>query len=158
MDLHVVHPFATGSVLDQNGQPYGYFHRIGDCFWNNPHPVWRDDMPNDPLYQPHLLVDNGYGSGPEVFGYTYPEADTCYRVGVHYYHDDGFGPTYPTVRVFVDGAAPIYEETLSVGMKLFSMWDVGKVCCSKKEFQEHTKAPQYTDPVVIENYGRPPIP
>lgn len=158
MDLHVVHPYATGSKKDQDGAPYGYFDSPYDCFWNNAHPVWRDDHADDPLFQPHLDLDDTDGAGPENFTYTFPEVGKCYRVGAHYYNDHGFGLSYPTIRVYVDSNVPIYEKTLAKGMKMLDMWDVGKVCCTDKTFVEHKKAPAYTEPVIVENYSYLSIP
>ncbi len=154
MDLHIVHPLASGSRKDPtSGQPYGYFDGIFDCFWNNFRPVWRTDHASDPQYQPSLALDDTDGAGPEIFTYTIPEPDLCYRVGVHYYDDHGFGASYPTIRVFIDDSTPVYERTLSKAMQTWDMWDVGKVCCTNVQapFQEFNTGGG--GPVIISKYN-----
>jgi len=155
MDLHVVHPYARGDVLDPNGGPYGYFDDTWDCYWSNAHPVWDPPHAADPLYQPNLDRDDTDGAGPENFTYPIPLKDKCLRVGVHYFDDHEYGRSYPTIRVFLDSATPIYEKTLSKGMNMLDMWDVGKVCYwdTNHPFQEFTR--NGTDPVVISNYRSP---
>ncbi len=137
MDLHVVHPMATGTTKDPStGEPYGFFDLDYDCYWMVPHPVWDLENKNDPLHQPNLDRDDTDGAGPENWTYTIPDPDysttppACYRVGVHYYDDHTFGKSYPTIRVFIDSSTPVYEKTLTGGMSMLDMWDVGRVCCS----------------------------
>lgn len=154
MDLHVVHPFASGSRKDPtSGEPYGYFDGAYDCFWNNFRPTWRMDFATDPRYQPSLDLDDTDGAGPEIFTYTIPEPDRCYRVGVHYYDDHGFGASYPTIRVFINDSTPVYERKLSKAMQTWDMWDVGRVCCTNVQapFQEFSKT--NGDPVIVTKYN-----
>lgn len=155
MDLHVVHPYAHGDVLDPQGQTYGYFDDDWDCYWANAHPVWDLQHASDPLYQPNLDRDDTDGAGPENFTYPIPPKDKCFRVGVHYFDDHTFGRSYPTIRVFLDSATPIYEKTLSKGMNMLDMWDVGRVCYwdTEQPFQPSTRS--NGDPVVISNYKSP---
>jgi len=155
MDLHVVHPYARGDVLDPQGQVYGYFDDDWDCYWANAHPVWDLQHASDPLYQPNLDRDDTDGAGPENFTYPIPPKDKCFRVGVHYFDDHTFGRSYPTIRVYLDSATPIYEKTVSKGMNMLDMWDVGRICYwdQSRPFQEFTKS--NGDPVIISNYRSP---
>jgi len=140
MDLHVLHPWATGERNDPaDGSPYGYFDQRYDCYWHKPLPVWDMDNAADRDYQPNLDRDDTDGAGPENFTYKKPDPDfsttppNCYRIGVHYFDDHLFGKAYPTIRVFIDNATPVYEKTLTGGMNMLDMWDVGRVCCSNME-------------------------
>lgn len=155
MDLHVVHPYATGDVLDTTGQPFGYFDDQYDCYWLNAHPVWRNDHAADPLYQPSLDRDDTDGAGPENWTYTIADPDRCYRLGVHYFDDHGYGKSYPTIKVYISSVTPVYEKTLSKGMNFLDMWDVGRVCCTDLDtpFIEFKAA--NGDPVVKKNYQSP---
>ena len=155
MDLHVAHPMASSPELDSTGQPFGYFDEAYDCYWMNAHPVWNADHSADPLYQPSLDRDDCDGAGPEIFSYTIPEDGRCYRVGVHYFDDHGYGRSYPTLRVFVNDSTLLYEKTLSKGMKMLDLWDVGRVCCTgtQQPFVEFRTAAQ--EPVVVPNYVSP---
>ena len=67
MDLHFVHPFAEG--------PDGWFDLGWDCFWYNPGPVWNDLNPNT-NDQPHLVVDDTNGFGPEIIVLEEPSTAT----------------------------------------------------------------------------------
>ena len=157
MDLHVLDPRATGAVLDPRGQPYGYFDEAYDCYWMNANPkAWDAAHVGDPAYQPHLVRDDTDGAGPEVFHYALPPSGTCYRVGVHYFDDHGFGRSYPTLRVYLDDPAPVYEKTLAVALNTSDMWDAGTVCCGNplQPFVEF-KAANGQDPVILPNYTSP---
>jgi len=151
MDLHVVHPYASTPDVDKDGKPDGFFDIKYDCFWFNPHPTWVDGL--DTLYQPHLDRDDTDGGGPENFNYVQPESGKCYKVGVHYWDDHGFGASYPTVRMFIDGDL-MYEKTLTNKMNFLDMWEVGEACCFDKNnpFIEYTYAGAE---VIIDNYVNP---
>lgn len=154
MDLHVVHPQASGTRKDKTGGPYGYFDLFGyDCHWNNKQPDWWMEKVGDPRYQPSLDLDDTDGAGPENFTYTFPEPEKCYRIGVHYYDDHGYGKSYPTVRVFIDSSIPVYEKTLTKAMYTWDMWDVGRVCVDDIEdpFEEFTT--NDGGPVIETNYN-----
>lgn len=147
MDLHVVHPYASSPVF-----PYGYFNLKYDCFWFNPHPVWEEDRALNPDYQPHLNVDDTDGAGPELFDYPFAKPGACYKVGVHYWDDHGFGPSIPTLRMFVDGDL-VYEKT-APAMQNLDMWQAGEACCT----DEVTPFIEYADEggvVIIPNYINP---
>ncbi len=156
MDLHVVHPSATGAELDMTGSPYGYFDGTYDCYSLNANPIWDTQYPADPKYQPHLDRGDEDGAGPENWNYAIPEDGKCYRVGVHYFDDHGFGTSYPTLRVFTNDVVPVYEKTLTRAMNMSDLWDVGRVCCTNpsQPFIEFTK-PDSGDPAIVPNYPAP---
>lgn len=160
MDLHVVHPKASSpGQLDPTGEPYGYFDSDYDCYWSNANPPtgwWSTTQHDgDPLYLPHLDRDDTDGAGPENFTQTFVETGLCYRVGVHYYDDHGFGKSYPTLRVFINSSTPVYEKTVSKGLSMLDMWDVGRVCCTDPDqpFVEFKGA--NLDPVIVKKYISP---
>ena len=101
LDLHFLHPMATGPDIDGDGAPDGWFDQPFDCFWFNAHPEWGSF---DPAYadNPGLDRDDTDGAGPENMNLTFFE-DVSYRIGVHYWNDHGFGPSHATVRVYLYG-------------------------------------------------------
>ncbi len=98
LDLHFVHPWATGPDIDEDGVPDGWFDQPFDCFWFNAHPEWGSF---DPSYDdnPGLDRDDTDGAGPEYLNLQFFE-DVTYRIGVHYWDDHGFGPSFATIRVY----------------------------------------------------------
>lgn len=89
VDLHLLH---------QSGQ---WNARPWDCFWQNLEPDWG--VFGDPSDNPSLDIDDVDGWGPENINLDNPQLDTTYSVGVHYFSDHGFGPSYATTRVYVGG-------------------------------------------------------
>ncbi len=89
LDLHFLH--EAGSW---NRVPF-------DCHWMNPNPDWGD--PGDARMNPRLDIDEINGWGPENINLDIPEAGTRYGVGVNYFSDHGYGPSYATVRIFIHG-------------------------------------------------------
>lgn len=159
MDLHVVHPAASGPDLDKDGKPDGFFDVgqygggfAGDCMWFNPRPCWIKDKCSDPNYQPSLDRDDTDGAGPENFTYRFPEVGKCYKVGVHYWDDHKLGKSYPTVRIWVDDVK-VYENSTSPAMSALDMWEVGEICCTDKTFKEYKT--QSGGLVIIHNYVNP---
>ena len=108
LDLHFLHP---------NGD---WFDLPWDCFWMNLNPNWGD--PNSRLDDPSLDIDDANGAGPEVISLEISEAGAVYKVGVHYFSARGYGPSYATVRVFINGDLA-FEE---VGRQLTEQefWEV----------------------------------
>lgn len=160
MDLHMVHPLATGKTKDpETGAPFGFFDMQYDCYWMIPHPTWDTENAGDPLRQPNLDRDDTDGAGPENWTYTIPDplysttAPACYRVGVHYYDDHTFGKSYPTVKVFINSSTPVYEKTLTGGMGMLDMWDVGRVCCSNQDTPFVERVKNDGTPLVVHNYA-----
>ncbi len=102
LDLHFMHPYATGYDVDGDGVKDGWFDNPFDVFWFNPNPEWGAFGETDD--NPSLDRDDTDGAGPENINLATPEDGMGYRVGVHYWNDHGFGDSLATVRVFVKGA------------------------------------------------------
>jgi len=60
---------------------------------------WSAPLDTD---DPRLDLDDVEGQGPENLNINAPRNGT-YRLGVHYYEDDGFGPSTVSVRIFCEG-------------------------------------------------------
>ncbi len=89
LDLHYLHPNGNW-----NNIPY-------DIFFNNPIADWG--ISPDATDDPSLAIDDVNGDGPETINHDKPQNDITYSVGVYYYADHSFGPSYATVRIYIDG-------------------------------------------------------
>jgi hypothetical protein len=123
LDLHFLHPYAAGPDLDGDGAPDGWFDIPWDCFWFNAHPNWGSFAPNI-NDDPGLDRDDTDGGGPENINLNVPENAT-YRVGVHYWNEHGFGPSYATMRIYVYGQ--LVFEVADVKLVGCDMWDVATI-------------------------------
>jgi len=125
LDLHFLHPLASSPDIDGDGQPDGWFDQFFDCYWNNEHPNWGSLSPsaND---DPDLDRDDTDGGGPENVNLNAPENGACYRIGVHYWEDNDFGPAFATVRVYL--FANLVFEVEGVQLSELDMWSVTSVC------------------------------
>ncbi len=88
VDLHYLHPNGNWN----RGQY--------DIYWRNPTADWGASGPDD---DPSLDIDDRDGAGPENVNHNSPETGLIYAVGVHYYADNGLGPSYATLRIFING-------------------------------------------------------
>jgi hypothetical protein len=124
LDLHFLHPFASGLDVDLDGQPDGWFDQPFDCFWFNAHPNWAsmDPMIDD---DPGLDLDDTDGAGPENINLNLPENAMTYRVGVHYWNDHNFGPSLATVRVYL--YSELVFEQAGVELVNHDMWEVATI-------------------------------
>ena len=107
VDLHYLHPRATW-----NREPW-------DIFWFNPQADWGDDG------DPAILVVDDDGVGPEAVYHPDP-APLSYRVGVHYYADNGFGPSLASARIFFNGVNSLDLEDREL-TRTGSFWFVGAI-------------------------------
>jgi hypothetical protein len=122
LDLHFAHPFAVGGYDgDGDGQPDGWFDIPFDTFWFNEQPNWGSIDPSVDD-DPGLDRDDTDGAGPENVNLNTPENGIRYKVGVHYWKDHGFGPSYATLRVFIFGIL-VFELT-DVELVNHDMWTV----------------------------------
>lgn len=111
LDLHYLNPNGRWDMA-----PF-------DVFWQNPSPDWG--VRNDPSDDPELLVDAANGLGPEAINHS--DLDGLkYKIGVHYYVDREFGPSYANVRVYVDGDLR-FEATNGNLPETGSFWEVASV-------------------------------
>ncbi len=142
MDLHFLHPNAYGQGVPQQLQGVtnpGYFAQRGgednpgwDCYWNNPHPMWvkPDQAPPGQDPNPNLDRDDTDGLGPENLNLKNPQVfqnGACYRVGVHYFDDHGFGTSFATVKIYVNGKL-VWKNPNPVAMDGLDLWDVAEIC------------------------------
>ena len=121
LDLHLLHPLAAGPDLDGDGSPEGWFYIPWDCFWCNPNPDWGPEGPDG---NPYLPVEDIDGSGPETILFT-PAEPGLYKIGVHYWDDHGYGPSFATVRVYIWDALAF--EFPDVKLEADEVWEVATV-------------------------------
>jgi hypothetical protein len=113
IDLHYMHPNATA----WNKSPW-------DVFWNNRGADWGvlGDISDDPS----LDIDDTDGAGPENVNHDHPESNKAYAVGAHYYADNGFGPSYATIRIYLQGQLRLEEKDFYLG-KVDDFWLIGNI-------------------------------
>ena len=128
MDLHFTHPFATGPDLDSDGMPDPWFDLTWDCFWYNPNPGWFSVNP-DMSDKPNLIRSDTDGAGPESIQLKEPVDGYEYKLGVHYWDDHGFGPSYPMIKCWIFGQLVFHKDLkeLGVGMNECDMWYVATI-------------------------------
>ncbi|MBM4387117.1 MAG: hypothetical protein FJ088_05220, partial [Deltaproteobacteria bacterium] len=127
LDVHFVHPYAAGQDLDKDGKPDGYFDCpdiVYDAFWFNPHPHWVEGG-NPATQDPNLDLDDTNGLGPENMRLNEPEEGTTYKVGAHYWNDHGFGISYATIKIYINGELKWKKE--KVKMMNLDMWDAALI-------------------------------
>lgn len=99
MDLHLLGP---------TGETWG--EMPGDCYFANPSPDWG--VPGDATDDPNLELNDRDGAGPETIrleAIHHVSSLGRYRVGVEYFREEsttslvGFGPSYVSVRLYLDG-------------------------------------------------------
>ncbi len=132
---------------------------------NNPPPPqveWTPPLDSD---DPRLDLDDVEGGGPENINIRTPSNGT-YRLGVHYYTDDGFGASTVSLRVFCAGrvAAEIGPVVLQPagldGDFDTEFWEVGDIVwsggdCEFRAFGTQA-CPQVCGRAEAESFGCPP--
>ncbi len=83
-----------------------------DVYFLNQEPVWPIAGQGNEL--PSLDIDDYNGAGPENINLDHPTPCRWYAVGVHYYQDNAFGPSYATVRIYVDGKLRFERANISL--------------------------------------------
>lgn len=111
LDLHLRHQNGNWNTV-----PW-------DCHWLNRNPVWGD--PNDDDSNPTLDIDHVNGWGPENINLKAPQNNITYGVGVFYYSDHGYGGSYATVRVYIDGILQL--ERQNRWMTNHQFWHVANI-------------------------------
>jgi len=108
LDLHFLHGHANGR----------YFARPEDCNWSNRTPDWGvSGEANDPS----VLRDDMDGDGPEIIQLKQPEDNVTYRVGVHYWDDEGLGDSLATIRIYINGE--LRDTWSGVSLTMADLWD-----------------------------------
>jgi hypothetical protein len=135
LDLHFLHPFATGEDVDGDGAPDGWFDQPFDCFWFNPHPNWGslDPAKDD---DPGLDLDDTDGAGPENVNLNQPQDGMMYKVGVHYWNDHDFGPSLATVRIYIYSS--LVFQLSDVELVSHDMWEVADIAWPSGEVTLNT--------------------
>jgi hypothetical protein len=134
MDLHFLHPKAkgTGIKFDSGTNP-GYFSVPWDCYYKNSAPVWGQPGTQRPYdASPNLIRVDNNGVGPEIITMKSPQIfqnGDCYRVGVHYFDDQGFGPAAATLKVYVNGKLA-WKNATPAQLNSHELWDAAKICWS----------------------------
>jgi len=124
LDLHLAHPSAAGTDLDGDGDPEPWFDPTWDCYWFNGDPDWGPFQPPTDD-DPHLIVEDVDGSGPEAIAFDLPEIDATYRLAVHAWSDHGFGPSAATVRIYLLGTL-LYESD-PIPLETGDLWEVADI-------------------------------
>ncbi len=91
LDIHYVHQDTMWGETDS-------------VYWRYPSHDWGAHGEAD------LDIDDLYGSDPENINHSDPMDGGFYRVGVHYYCDNNYGPADATVRIYFDDSLE-FEET-----------------------------------------------
>ena len=146
VDLHFVHPNATGPDIDGDGEPDGWFDTLYDAFWFNPEPNWGSFLPgvaDDPV----VVTDNEDDPFTETVTLKLCEPGLEYLVGAHYWNDNDYGSAEATVTVSLDGEV-IYQASQELVKQ--DMWEVGRVACTEGGFTPLDKlTPEYQNPIFF---------
>lgn len=128
LDLHFAHQLASGPDIDCDGQADPWFSNPFDDFWFNPNPNWGSSNPAAED-DPSLDLDDTDGAGPENLNLATPEGKPddayYYSLGVHYWNDHGFGVSFATITVYLQGVVSLKID--KVKMDPLDMWYVGKI-------------------------------
>jgi len=71
-----------------------------DVYWDNQTAEWGDQVSSRD--NPRMLTTSADGTGPEVLHHPRP-AEGDYSVGVYYFDDNGFGKSFATTRLYLNG-------------------------------------------------------
>ncbi len=104
LDIHYVHADSTWGANDS-------------IYWSNASQNWGDHG------VANLDIDALHGADPENINHSDPMLGGHYRVGVHYYCDNGFGVSNATVRIYFGDS--LYTEEEQVMEATDGFWDVG---------------------------------
>ncbi len=127
LDMHFAHPLAATLDLDCDTAADPWFSNPWDTFWFNAAPEWGNAAFTKD--NPTLDLDDTDGAGPENLNLVDPEGSVeeavQYSVGVHYWNDHGYGTSYATVSIYIQGGLAL--QFTKVKMDPLDMWYVGKV-------------------------------
>ena len=127
LDLHFAHPLASTLDLDCDGAADPWFSNPWDTFWFNAAPEWG--VAGVQKDNPTLDLDDTDGAGPENLNLVDPEGSAddpvAYSLGVHYWNDHGYGTSYATVSIYIQGGLAL--QFTKIKLDPLDMWFVGKV-------------------------------
>lgn len=113
LDLHVLNPNRAATW---NASPW-------DCYWLNVSPNWGSNSSSND--DPSLDIDDTDGAGPENINLNNPE-DLAYRVGVYYFDDHGYGPSYATIRIYLRSTL-VFQYRDKYLERTGQFWEVGTI-------------------------------
>ncbi len=148
VDLHLVHDWAGGPDLDDDGLPDGWFDTPYDCWAGNPGPHWGVNEPGS-TDDPDFFGDE-VPQGPEQILLPKPE-DLPYRIGVHYRDDHGLGPVFARIIVYFHGE--IVMDSPELLLWELDLWEVATV-----HWPEQTVTPvtgEGGDSKILNDYSNP---
>ncbi|MCB9786428.1 MAG: hypothetical protein H6744_07010 [Deltaproteobacteria bacterium] len=151
LDLHFAHPDAHTSIdWDADGVGDPWFDIPHDCYWFNADPNWGSLSPtvHD---NPHHDLDSLGGARAETVRLNLPEKGRTYRVGVHCWSSFEFGPSLPTVRIYIHEV--LRAEFSGVELVDGDLWEVATVRWPGGEATPIT-APNGA-PKILPNYPTP---
>ena len=99
-----------------------------------PQVMWTAPLNED---DPRLDLDDVQGLGPENINILRP-SDGTFRLGVHYYDDDGFGASTVTINVFCGGqlarafTPTVLQPTGNSGGETTEFWEVADIVWSNE--------------------------
>lgn len=136
-DIHIELIWDTptdGNQLDTTGtdvdlhylHPNGIWNSDGDwsLYWRYPTRTW-DGGPAE------FLREDRDGFGPEIVTHDNAMPGYTYQVGVYYYDDKGFGPSYATLRVYLNGELE-FEYRDQFLPQTGTFWHAGSIDWSAK--------------------------
>jgi hypothetical protein len=141
MDLHLAHPDALDYVKSascKNTQEDPWFTPLTDCDPVNKVQKWGDGGTTDD--DPREDLDDKDGWGPENTNIHIPQAGLQYFVGVNYWAEDGFGPSTPRVRIYLDNSPTPTFDKIGPQMVQHDMWCVGRLAWSPNQLTPCTGA------------------
>ena len=95
-----------------------------------PQVMWSAPLDDD---DPRLDLDDVEGNGPENINVKQPREGALLRLGVHYWDDDGFGPSTVSVRIYCANALArefeplILQPTGAAGNGETEFWEVADI-------------------------------
>jgi len=120
---------TNGTDLDGHliAPSYAMWDSFGDCYFGNMNPDWDNSgngTPDGSPGDPSLDVDNTWGYGPEYIVLAAPPFNGIYQYKVHYYADNGHGPSTATVKIWIN------NDLVFQGNKTMSndeVWDCASI-------------------------------
>lgn len=112
LDLHYQHPLAQQE----------WNHPFYDIYWKNIAQNWG--TAGSPSMAT-LDIDDQWGITTENVNHKNPVAGMSYKVGVHYFLDNGFGEAEATVRIYIEGQ--LKAEFRDKPMKHKYFWEIAGI-------------------------------
>ncbi len=108
-------PDREGAACDDSDVDLHLLQGVGDPNWNTNNDCYYANCTSGSVLQwggvsfddnPRLDIDDTTGHGPENINILRPSA-RYYRIGVHYFTNDGAGPQAVTLTVYCNGSTPV---------------------------------------------------